>query len=372
MRASYAKSCDPHESLLNLLEQVIFVLGSISFAVLLAIMVFLIRRSRRVEASLHVKELLLGAYQEENIQLKRVWEISAEDVKLVKHINKGAYGEVWQGLWDNLKVAVKILNQNMAMLDESVIEEFQKEVDFLQRTRHPNIVRFYGAGQWHSGVPFLVIELVEKGSLRSFLRPEEKGAPMIVWSVKMQLATDIARGMAYIHGLKQIHRDLKSANVLITKGIRAKITDFGTIRRIIKDMSANRKLSTSSTSSRASQVIQDADLTANVGTPLYMAPEMLRGEDYGQSADLWSFGVLFWEIITQRSPDLLKQEGKEKGSIMLNLTALLNEGKRLTMHDSEFAPWTKQIIDLCWQANPSMRPSFRRILILLEGKQTGV
>ena len=92
-------------------------------------------------------------------------------------------------------------------MDASVVAEFEREIGFMQRTRHGNIVRFFGAGRRDDGTPFLVEELMAGGTLKGLLRG--KGAQVLAWEVKTGLAADVARGMAYIHSLGHIHRDLK-------------------------------------------------------------------------------------------------------------------------------------------------------------------
>lgn len=95
----------------------------------------------------------------------------------------------------------------------------------------------------------------------------------------------MARGMAYIHSLGHIHRDLKSGNVLVTEGWRAKVADFGSIRQILAR--APRSTMAADAHQQDEGNTLDMSLTAGVGTPLYMAPEVLCGETYGDAADVW-------------------------------------------------------------------------------------
>jgi LRR receptor-like serine/threonine-protein kinase FLS2 len=293
-----------------------------------------------------------------------------------------------------------------------------------------------------------VLELVGKGSLKTLLRgplaasagaggAEGTSAPAISWRTKMGWAADVAMGMAYIHSLKQMHRDLKSGNILITHSDRAKIADFGTIRQLIakkaaggsasgssqgrgggggsstgvtthshgshgsssvlnpvaaaagaasapKSGSASGNYSAGEGSAGAGQNVHvsggDADvrreprsgevddpmeMTAGKGTPLYMSPEVIRGRQYNQSADVWSYGVVLWEIAAQRSPDLLAQEGNPMGPSLYNLRMLLADGKRLTLEPS-WPHWFAALITQCWLADVTERPKFDEIVRIVE------
>ena len=218
--------------------------------------------------------------------LKKAWEIEAHDVRLLKRIDgdsPGAFGAVWRGDWDGMAVAVKVVHSALLEMDATSAEEFEKEAEFMMRARHGNLVRFFGVGSMQGGEPFLVLELVSRGSLRGFVRGDRKGASLT--SLKRRLAADVASGMAYIHALGHIHRDLKSGNVLVTENWRAKVADFGSIRHILARSSAK-----SGVDLMEKGAVCDASLTAGVGTPLYMAPEVLRGEVYDAAADVWYVG----------------------------------------------------------------------------------
>lgn len=372
-------------------------------------------RVRIMHGELELRERLLGAATEDLQALKRAWEISASEVRLVKRIDVdslGAYGAVWRGDWDGMPVAIKVLHAQLQEFDATSAEEFAKEADFLMRARHPNLVRFFGAGQLPDGTPFIVLELVARGSLRSLLEaarsstsgqqggadaePSQSAAktPPVVLSeaLKRQLTVDVARGMAYIHQLGNMHRDLKTGNVLVTEGWRAKVADFGSIRGLImgpgatKDStrthgtadadtdnaadsggSAGASPASSANASRGSHRSwpdsqTSGSLTVGVGTPLYMAPEVIRGEAYGPPADVWSFGVVLWELVEEREPDLLAQVGDVgRGPLMSRLQRQLERGARLRLGSS--APeWAASLITKCFMADPSARPPFSQLL----------
>ena len=115
-------------------------------------------------------------------------------------------------------------------MESSAATDLHKEISLLQSIRHPNIVHFYGAGTCPStNFPFLVLELVDLGSLGSYLHKNFD----LAWDIKISMALGCARGMAHVHSLNRMHRDLKSYNLLVAKTLvwpflNVKVTDFGT------------------------------------------------------------------------------------------------------------------------------------------------
>jgi hypothetical protein len=306
---NYDKSDDQCKEQVPFLAQlrgiVTVVISTLSTLLLgVALQRFIRRRFFRLRDDLELTERLLGKAQGDVMALRKAWELPADDVHLLKRIDgssPGTFGEVWHADWDGIAVAVKVLRLSMMELDYSTQEEFDKEAEFLMRARHSNVVRFFGAGVQASGAPFLVLELVPRGSLRSLLRSnevedetaegtEEREHPLSA-EVQRQLALDVARGMEYIHSLGALHRDLKSGNVLVTEMWRGKVADFGSMGNILSGLKEGASGGgtmgeTLSTHLDSSQLVS-MTLTRGVGTPLYMSPEVLRGEKYGPGADVW-------------------------------------------------------------------------------------
>ncbi|EGD81990.1 TKL protein kinase [Salpingoeca rosetta] len=378
--------CEPIE-----LDIVPAVLGTLAGVLALQALLFIgyrtYKRQRRLQADNALKDQLLVEMDEEVMALKKAWEIGYDELKMMKRVTAGAFGVVFKAEWDTVTVAVKVLQQAVMAFGESTVLEFEKEVEFLQRTRHPNVVRFFGAGTDPNGSPFLVLEFVAMGSLKDLLGKDVEQALteveqrkqsgeeslgqgvtaseivgeeltlvstgrdrrpglMTVWGLKLRLLRDVASGMAFIHSLDQMHRDLKSGNVLVSASLRAKITDFGSIRQCFtRDRNQQQRIRLSSSHDDYPQYSQQAGLqtmtsmtlTAGVGTPLYMAPEALTGDKYSFEADVFSFGVLMWEVGTQRQPDLIEQEKGSgyRGPILATISNLMAEGKRLRFEDSE-------------------------------------
>ena len=346
-----------------------------------AVIAFAMRRLRArfsgIRDDLHLHKRLLEHAEDEVMALKSAWEISAEEVTLVARIDgasPGAFGAVWRGDWDGVAVAVKVLRVELMALDETTVAEFEKEAEFMMRARHPNLVRFFGAGKRAGGEPFLVLELVGRGSLRGYLRGAD--SKRLPWPVRRPLAADVARGMQYIHELDQMHRDLKSGNVLVTDQWRGKVADFGSIRSLLLGQHRQAQQGERTAPQAAAPASAEMSLTSGVGTPLYMAPEVIAGAAYDKSADVWSFGVLLVELAEERAPDLLEQEGDTgRGPLMGRLLGLLEKGSRLRLspavrNDAQ-AAWVAGVVDDCFAADPAARPSFAQLLGRLAGEGGG-
>jgi len=203
------------------------------------------------------------------------------DVKLAARVGAGAFGEVFKGTCLGEPCAVK----TMLNVTEDNVKAFRAEILLTATLRHPNIVHFVGAC-WGKELTCLVLEWVPSGSIGSLLEDDPGGGALRWDEPLLRLACDVARGMAYLHGREFIddfdgrrkrgvlHRDLKPDNVLVTAHLRAKIADFG-----------------------GSRALDASALAATtVGTPLFCAPEIMRGEAYDEKVDVYSFGVMLVDM----------------------------------------------------------------------------
>lgn len=371
---------------------VLVLVSLVSGAALMVLGAFARTRVRSMRIDLELQRGLLEDAEHEVLALKGAWELNADDVRLERRIDggsEGAFGAVWLGDWDGVRVAVKVLHADLLELDTETVAEFEKEADFLMRARHANVVRFFGAGTMRDGAPFLVLEHVAHGSLRSILqiddgeanRNNDRDAEPVARSalpppvaMRRRLLADVARGMAYIHSLGQVHRDLKTANILVTQHMTAKVADFGSIRNLLLRCDASRPDSSRTRLSsrlpgavrRASRTDAPVNMTVGVGTPLYMAPETMSTERYGPAADVWSFGVVVWETLACRTPDLLGEVGDVRGGPVLSrLLRQLESGARLQLPDASPA-WAVAALTACQAADPEARPTFATLLQDLE------
>ncbi len=264
--------------------------------------------------------------------------LRAQDFEKGDQIGAGTGGEVFQGVWttNELPVAMKKLFH----ISDAQSPEICREVTTLSKLRHPNIISYYGTVGLVDGY-YIVTELAEKRSLLDFLRnnPDPDLERSFRW------ATEIARGVEYLHQFKYIHRDLKSGNVLLMEDLTAKICDFGSAKQVQME-----NVSTVQTS--------------RTGTYKWRSPEAIRGEKVSSSWDVYSYGIMLWELVTHKIPFShlnLRIPGKE-----FELQTKISDGERPPIPDS-CDPNLASLMRHCWAEDPGSRPTFTEILTALEG-----
>ncbi|KAB1200403.1 putative starch synthase 4, chloroplastic/amyloplastic [Morella rubra] len=266
------------------------------------------------------------------------WTIDLRNLNMGEAFAQGAFGKLYRGTYNGEDVAIKILerpenDQGRAQVME---QQFQQEVMMLATLKHPNIVRFIGACR----KPMLwciVTEYAKGGSVRQFLTKRQNRSVPLKLAVKQAL--DVARGMAYVHELGLIHRDLKSDNLLIFADKSIKIADFG-VARI---------------------EVQTEGMTPETGTYRWMAPEMIQHRPYTQKVDVYSFGIVLWELITGMLPF-------QNMTAVQAAFAVVNKGVRpIVPHDC--LPVLREIMNRCWDANPDIRPPFAEVVRMLENAE---
>lgn len=197
---------------------------------------------------------------------------------IIKRIGRGAMGEVYQardGLTGQI-VAVKVIAHHLA-LDPEMLTRFQREGEALRQLQHPNIVSFIDAFQ-QGDQYVIVMEYVPGGNLKDLL----KSGPLPVERAR-QIALDVCDALIRAHRLNIVHRDIKPENILLTADGSPKLTDFGVARLA----SAGAKLTGTG---------------IQVGTPYYMAPEAWEGRPLDGRADLWSLGVVLYQMLAGQVP----------------------------------------------------------------------
>ena len=337
------------------------------FLLILSVCTGLAIRERKVKEKMSMSSRQLDLYTrlldqtkvdiaEREEELRGIQEgitIMEEDLTLSEKIGEGTYAEVFRGTWrglDNVNVAVKVMHVHPESGD-SVFDE--KETKILQRLRHPNLVLLFGAGTMQDGKQFLVTEYVSLGDLSSVLLEEmQKGIPPFPVSRRFQYGIDIAKGMEFLHTKQIIHRDLKSANVLVTSSGHCKITDFGVSRQLARR-------STSFSSWQGDETV-GIEMTSYLGSIAWMAPEIMEGRTtvYSEKVDVFSFGMVLYELITSRRPYMLGPVVRNADDVFHYLT----RGVLPTVPSGNLAPACfTRLMKECCTVKSTERPSFTLI-----------
>ncbi|RYY36458.1 protein kinase [archaeon] len=269
------------------------------------------------------------------------WEIDPDKLKFKHIIGRGNFGEVWLASWLGSPVAVKNINAEL-QAKEKLVKRFIDEIMLMSILHHPNVVLFLGAWPRRPRL-LLVLEYCSHGSLHHFLKLEAKHGITITMPLVYRFALDIARGVLYLHRrVSVVQRDLKARNILVDGSLNAKVRGGYTIHTATRGWARSppcllsdglpvcaelwrtgsmpwRHRSALHPRARARApvcpVLQVADfglsrilndevsnkLTA-CGTPAWTAPEIVKMERYTEKVDVYSFGIILWELITKQEP----------------------------------------------------------------------
>lgn len=201
------------------------------------------------------------------------------EIEFAEKIGEGGYGEVFKARWFGQEVAVKFYGKKKSRKNKERFDsDFLKETEVLGRLRHPNVLLFMGVSFTPQYRGILVTEYLEGGSLFDHLH---RRGTNFSDEKQRRIALDIALGMNYLHGKKILHCDLKSSNILIDEHFNIKLADFG--------LSKAKRISKSKSFKR-------------IGTIHWMAPEVMREEQYDEFSDVYSYGMILWELATRKIP----------------------------------------------------------------------
>uniref|UniRef100_A0A6Q2X2L3 Tyrosine-protein kinase receptor n=1 Tax=Esox lucius TaxID=8010 RepID=A0A6Q2X2L3_ESOLU len=277
------------------------------------------------------------------------WEVAREKITILKELGQGSFGMVYEGVAKDIvkgepdtRVAVKTVNES-ASLRERI--EFLNEASVMKAFSCHHVVRLLGVVS--KGQPTLVVmELMTHGDLKSFLRclrPDSEnnptGKPPPTLKEMIQMAGEIADGMAYLNAKKFVHRDLAARNCMVAEDNTVKIGDFGMTRDIY-----------------------ETDYYRKGGKGLlpvrWMAPESLKDGVFTAHSDCWSFGVVLWEISTLA-------EQPYQGLSNEQVLKFVMDGGYLDRPEN-CAERIHNLMTMCWQYNPKMRPTFQEIIEMLK------
>uniref|UniRef100_A0A8C1MKR3 Tyrosine-protein kinase receptor n=1 Tax=Cyprinus carpio TaxID=7962 RepID=A0A8C1MKR3_CYPCA len=276
------------------------------------------------------------------------WEVPREKISVMRELGQGSFGMVYEGIAKDIvkgepetRVAVKTVNES-ASLRERI--EFLNEASVMKAFSCHHVVRLLGVVS--KGQPTLVVmELMTHGDLKSYLRslrPDSEnnpGRPPPTLKEMIQMAAEIADGMAYLSAKKFVHRDLAARNCMVAEDLTVKIGDFGMTRDIY-----------------------ETDYYRKGGKGLlpvrWMAPESLKDGVFTAHSDCWSFGVVLWEISTLA-------EQPYQGLSNEQVLKFVMDGGYLDRPDN-CPERMHNLMQMCWQYNPKMRPAFLEIIEMIK------
>jgi len=251
----------------------------------------------------------------------------AKKLRTGDKLGEGAFGIVYKGEYKRETVAIKKVNKKM-QASENALEEFKNEVYVMCAMKHENILKCIAASLKKPDV-LLVTEFMKRGTLYDVLY---KHHIKLTWSMIRKIALQVAEGMKYMHeehGI--IHRDLKSANILVDTGYNAKVGDFG-----------------------LAGLERPPSNTGVCGTYQYMAPEILAGEPHTEKSDVYAFGMVVNEMIAG-SPPFAGMDAMQAAEQVLN-NNIRPQIARHTMRNYA------EIIQSAWAAPPRARPTFAQLV----------
>uniref|UniRef100_A0A8C8SKG9 Tyrosine-protein kinase receptor n=1 Tax=Pelusios castaneus TaxID=367368 RepID=A0A8C8SKG9_9SAUR len=272
------------------------------------------------------------------------WEVSRDKITVIRELGQGSFGMVYEGLAQGIekedeetKVALKTVNE-LATMRERI--EFLNEASVMKAFKCHHVVRLLGVVS--QGQPALVImELMTRGDLKSYLRslrPDAEnnpGLPPPSLKDMIQMAGEIADGMAYLNAKKFVHRDLAARNCMVSEDFTVKIGDFGMTRDIY-----------------------ETDYYRKGGKGLlpvrWMSPEALKDGIFNTHSDVWSFGVVLWEIATLAEQPYQGMSNEQVLRFVMD-NGVLERPENCPEKLHELMSW-------CWKQNPRQRPCFTQLL----------
>ena len=293
--------------------------------------------------------------------------INPHEIVLQRRIGEGAFGRVWSAKWGQSTVAVKefVFAQaavaGKSIMQQEIIDSIVGEAGMMAILRHPNVLQLFGCSLTAQAI-WIVSELCSLGSLRQLLDDHSK--PMSE-HLKLSLALQVAEGMAYLHNQEPpiIHRDLKSHNIFVHETFTGAESSH---HKEKKDTNASDDREDDSPSPKATIVAKIGDwgnarallsgrqrtMTNNVGTACWMAPETIMRSRASIYSDVYSYGIILWELATRTEV----YEGMGPAQI---IHSVANESLRPPV--PEDCIW-KDLMVRCWAQIPIDRPDFDMIV----------
>jgi len=250
--------------------------------------------------------------------------------ELLEHLGEGSYGSVVKArdLQTDEVVAIKIIPLNAQ--EEEGFAEIQREVHLLQECNHPNVVRYLGSLRAKEAL-WIIMEFCGAGSTSDLMHASE--APLDEQLITY-ICAETLKGLAYLHAIGKVHRDVKCGNILMTNSGEVKLADFGVAARLTATMSKRNTF---------------------IGTPHWMAPEVIQESRYDGKVDVWSLGISLIEMAEQFPPRWAVHPMRVIFMISRDPPPHLSDKDKWTLPMHDF-------IAQCLQKDPKRRPTARQLL----------
>ncbi|XP_021718944.1 serine/threonine-protein kinase HT1-like [Chenopodium quinoa] len=263
------------------------------------------------------------------------WSADMSQLYIGNKFASGRHSRIYRGIYKQKDVAIKLISQPEEDPDlaTKIEQEFASEVSLLFGLNHPNIITFFAACK-KPPVFCIITEYMAGGSLRKYLHHQQPYS--VPLDLVLKLALDIARGMQFLHSQGILHRDLKSENLLLGNDMCVKVADFG--------------ISCLET--------QTGSAKGFTGTYRWMAPEMIREKHHTKKVDVYSFGIVLWEILTALTPfdDMTPEQA----------AFAVCQKKARPPIPAECPTALSRLMKRCWSSKPYKRPQFDEIAAILE------
>ncbi|KAM3590051.1 uncharacterized protein V6R79_002730 [Siganus canaliculatus] len=257
------------------------------------------------------------------------WEINPSELTFMKELGSGQFGLVRLGKWRaQHKVAIKAIREG-AMYEEDFIEEAK----VMMKLSHPKLVQLYGVCSQQKPI-YIVTEFMEHGCLLNFLRQRRGSFDLGSF---LSVCLDVSEGMEHLESNGFIHRDLGARNCLVNDALVVKVSDFSMARYVLDD-----------------QYISSAGAMFPVK---WSPPEVFNFCKFSSKSDVWSYGVLMWEVFTEGRMPFEQSQNHE-------VVALVTKGHRL-YRPKMAPPNIYDIMQLCWHERPDKRPSFSQLCLMI-------